>query len=75
MKRKEIDWAEYMDTSKAYTAGELADAIGIHVITCRRHLRYAYFTFQIARRRKGRFWLYALPDKDSGDNSRQLETG
>ena len=56
--RRKFDWKEILG-DKAWLAEELAEKIGMHVMTLRRYLRFATNAGVLIEQRYGRYKYYA----------------
>ena len=59
MKRKQFNWKEILG-HKAWTAQEIADKLGMHILTCRRYLRFAERARVLVVKKYGRIKYYAV---------------
>jgi len=59
--KRSFNWKEILG-NKAWTASELAEKIGIHIITLRRYLRFAEYAGKLIVRKKGRYKLYVAKE-------------
>lgn len=59
--RRKFDWKEILG-DQAWTAQELADKLGMHILTLRRYLRFAVNGRKLVMRKFGRYQYYVCKD-------------